>query len=140
MGMFRRATGGHEISGRARPLRSLKGNRMGQDLLRIEAVEGSDGVTVSLVGELDLSTAALLIERLAVVVDARPARLDVDLSQLAYSDSVGLSVFVTAHFQCLDAGIELRFLEPNLFMAELFAVTGLHEVLTISSQDALVEV
>jgi anti-anti-sigma factor len=114
---------------------------MEQDLLRIDTAGDSDRdrVTLALVGELDISTSASLIERLAAAVNGHPAHLDVDLSRLTYSDSVGLSVFVTAHFQCRDAGIELRFLEPNLFMMELLTVTGLYEVLSISSQDALVE-
>jgi anti-anti-sigma factor len=107
-------------------------------LLRFETARFTDRVRMSLIGELDLSTSPELIERLAEVVQGRPAYLDLDLSQLTYADSVGFSVFVTAHFQCRDAGIELRFLNPNLFLMQLLATTGLDQVLTIASTGALV--
>jgi anti-sigma B factor antagonist len=111
---------------------------MQPNLLSFETVRFADRVRLSLVGELDLSTSPELIEQLVDVVQARPAFLDLDLAQLSYADSVGFSVFVTAHFQCRDAGIELRFLNPNLFLMELLATTGLDQVLTIASTDAVV--
>jgi anti-anti-sigma factor len=115
-----------------------KGLSMEPKLLRFETARFTDRVRMSLIGELDLSTSPELIERLAEVVQGRPAYLDLDLSQLTYADSVGFSVFVTAHFQCRDAGIELRFLNPNLFLMQLLATTGLDQVLTIASTGALV--
>jgi anti-sigma B factor antagonist len=110
---------------------------MQQDLLRIDAVAHSDRTIVSLKGELDLSNSTSLIECLATVVQERPAHLDVDVSQLEYTDSVGLSVFVTAHFQCRDAGVPLRLLNPNLFVQEILAVTGLEDVLDVVKSTAL---
>ena len=111
---------------------------MEQDLLQIRTVTSVDRVILSLKGELDLSNAPSLIEQLARVVQDRPAHLDLDISRLDYTDSVGLSVFVTAHFQCLDAGIQLRFLEPNLFIREILDVTGLDEVLSLVNTSDLV--
>ncbi|HWD54099.1 MAG TPA: STAS domain-containing protein [Acidimicrobiales bacterium] len=112
---------------------------MEQDLLRIRTAAHADRMTMSLCGELDLSSAPRLIERLAGALEDGPAHLDVDLSRLDYTDSVGLSVFVTAHFQCFDAGIELQYLNPNQFVRELLAVTGLDQVFSIARTDALVE-
>src|SRR6185312_15640903 len=88
---------------------------MQQDLLRIGTAVFADRTIVSLKGELDLSNSTTLIECFASVVRDRPAHLDVEMSELSYTDSVGLSVFMTTHFQCLDAGIPLRFINPNLF-------------------------
>jgi anti-sigma B factor antagonist len=107
------------------------------NLLRFETTTFADRVCLSILGELDVSTSPELIEQLVEVVQGRPSHLDLDLSQLSYADSVGLSVFVTAHFQCKDAGIELRFLNPNLFLTQLLATTGLDQVLTIASTDVL---
>lgn len=111
---------------------------MEPQLLRFETKSFADRVRLSLVGELDLSTSPQLIDQLATVVAEQPLHLDLDLSQLTYADSIGFSVFVTAHFQCRDAGIELRFLNPNLFLKQLLATTGLDQVLTIASTDALI--
>ncbi len=112
---------------------------MEQDLLRIGTAVDDDRLTMSLYGELDLSNTQSLIECLVTALKDRPAHLDVDLSRLDYTDSVGLSVFVTAHFQCLDAGIPLRFLNPNLFVKELLAVTGLEQVLSVAFTEDHVE-
>ena len=109
---------------------------MEQDLLRIDTVAHADRVTVSLRGELDVSTSPDLVDALASVVQGRAPRLDVDLERLDYADSTGLSVFVTAHFQCLDAGIPLRFTNPNQFVLELLAVTGLDDVLSVAVFDS----
>jgi|HubBroStandDraft_2_1064218.scaffolds.fasta_scaffold405529_2 anti-anti-sigma factor len=111
---------------------------MEPNLLRFETTAFAGRVRLSLNGELDLSTSPELIEQLAGIVQGRPSFLDLDLSQLSYADSVGFSVFVTTHFQCRDAGIELRFLNPNLFLTQLLATTGLDQVLVIASTDALV--
>ena len=111
---------------------------MTSNLLHFEVTRFTDRVRVAMIGELDLSTSPDLIELLVGIVQEGPAYLDLDLSQLSYADSVGFSVFVTTHFQCRDAGIELRFLNPNLFLKELLATTGLDQVLTIVSTDALI--
>lgn len=111
---------------------------MDQNLLRFETIAFTNRVRCSLVGELDLSTSSELIEQLASIVDARPTYLDVDLSRLSYADSVGFSVFVTAHLQCRDSGIQLRFLNPSIFLSKLLETTGLDQVLTIATTDVLI--
>lgn len=111
---------------------------MEQDLLRIGSAEDADRVTLSLYGELDMSSAPGVMARFARTLHDHPTYLDVDLRRLDSTDSVGLSVFVTAHFQCLDAGISLRFLNPNPFVQELLATTGLEEVLSVTTTDDLV--
>ena len=111
---------------------------MEPNLLRFETTCFADRVRLSLIGELDLSTAPELIEQLAGVVHGRPSYLDLDLSRLSYADSIGFSVFVTAHFQCRDAGIELRFLNPSIFLKQLLATTGLDQVLTVATTDVLI--
>jgi anti-anti-sigma factor len=110
---------------------------MQQDLLRIGTTTSVDRTIVSLKGELDVSSSASLFECFAAVIRDRPAHLDVDLSQLEHTDSVGL--FVTAHFQSRDAGVPLRFLNPNLLVQEILEVTGLADVLDVVNSTALCE-
>ena len=66
------------------------------------------------------------------------SEIDVDLSQLDDIDSVGFSVFVTAHYQCLDAGVRLRFLNPSPLIARLLRNNGLDEILDLVRSDLLV--
>lgn len=112
---------------------------MERELLRVESGVVAGRATLSLDGELVLSSVPYWTEQFVEVVQNRPADLDVDLCRLSYADSVGLAVFVTAHFQCIDAGIQLRFLNPSLFLQELLTLTGLGEVLNVFHTDSLVD-
>ena len=110
-----------------------------EGLLHTEKKHDGGRVTVALQGEMDLSNAADVIDEFAATVARRPTALDVDLSDLIYSDSVGLSVLATAHYQCIDHGVAFRILNPNPFIERLLVVTGLNELLLIvTSDDTLV--
>ena len=89
-------------------------------------------------GALDLATAAQVMEGLTAVLGRGPSAIDVDLSNLSYIDSVGLSVFVTAHYQCLDEGVRLRFLNPGPLISRLLQANGLDEILHLVTVEALV--
>jgi anti-anti-sigma factor len=104
-------------------------------LLQVSAERDQKAQTLSLAGELDVSTSAILIEEFARAVGQRPSRIDVDLGKLTYIDSVGLSVLVTAHYQCRDAQIVLEFRRPNIFIKRVLEVTGLAEVLSLASDE-----
>ena len=90
------------------------------------------------VGALDLAAAAQVMEGLTIVIGRGPSAIDIDLSSLSYIDSVGLSVFVTAHYQCLDAGVRLRFLNPSPLISRLLQANGLDEILQLVTVEALV--
>ncbi len=108
---------------------------MTTDLLRIETEECGSSARMALVGELDLSTTAQLMEEFVRLTTGSMALIEVDLSKLNYTDSSGLSVFVTAHMQCHDSGIRLRFVDPNLFMMNLFVLTRLDRVLDVAASE-----
>jgi len=104
----------------ASPILTLKELRQGAESL------------VSLSGELDLSSAPPLRELLSRVLDDdRLHRLVVDLSDLIYLDSTGLSVFVTAHKRASTSGIEFCLANPNPSVSQLFKVTALDQVFEI---------
>ena len=58
-------------------------------------------------------------------------RLVVDLSDLIYLDSTGLSVFVTAHKRASASGIEFCLANPNPSVGQPFKVTALDQVFEI---------
>ena len=67
-------------------------------MLTLRLVQGERESVVGLSGELDLSSAPPLRELLArVLTEDPPSRIVLELSDLDYLDSTGLSVFVTAH-------------------------------------------
>jgi anti-anti-sigma factor len=89
-------------------------------------------------GALDLAAAAEVMDGLSSLLEREPSGIDVDLSKLGYIDSVGFSVFVTAHYQCLDAGVRLRFLHASPLVARLLRASGLDEILQLVDVDTLV--
>ena len=96
-----------------------------------ERRQGSESL-VSLSGELDLSSAPPLRELLSRVFDEDHLhRLVVDLSDLIYLDSTGLSVFVTAHKRACASGIEFCLANPKPLVSQLFKVTALDQVFEI---------
>jgi anti-anti-sigma factor len=112
-----------------------------EDLLRTEKAHDEGRVALALIGELDLSNAAALIDEFADTVAGRPTAIDVDLADLIYSDSVGLTALATAHFQCMECGIPLRILNPNPFIERLLEITGLDGLLhVVQSDEALVDI
>jgi anti-anti-sigma factor len=89
-------------------------------------------------GALDLGAAAQVMEGITSALSRGPAVIDVDLSKLCEIDSVGFSVFVTAHYRCLDAGVRIRFLGPSPRVARLLRASGLDEILELVEVDTLV--
>ncbi len=64
--------------------------------LQIHTENIADGVLVRPVGEIDLSCASMLRQRLSEVQDGKPARLIIDLSEVPYMDSSGVATLVEA--------------------------------------------
>jgi anti-sigma B factor antagonist len=64
--------------------------------LEIHTETISDGILVRAVGEIDLSCAAMLRQRLGQIQDGLPSRLVIDLSGVPYMDSSGVATLVEA--------------------------------------------
>ncbi len=81
--------------------------------------------------DLDLSTAGALHD---LIVTARPksngsATLVVDLRQVGFMDSVGISLLVSAHRRVTEEGTKVRLLLPSR-LRRLLEISGLIDVLT----------
>jgi anti-sigma B factor antagonist len=89
-----------------------------------------DGVvTVSLQGELDLSSASRLETFFASIDEQRPARVVVDLGGLAFIDSSGLRVLLIADALAGEHGYELVLLPGHEPVQRVFELTGALDVL-----------
>jgi anti-anti-sigma factor len=105
--------------------------------LEISTAEDTDPVVVSLTGELDIASAPRLDDRIRSLVDAGHARLVVDLADLIFCDSTGISTLVRANSDCLDHGGYLRLAAPNRHVARVLAIVGLLDAFpTYQSVDA----
>ena len=84
------------------------------------------GVAVFLVaGELDLETAPTLRHRLHQALDGGEAHLVVDLSELSFIDSTGISVLVESLKQAQRAGGSLVLRNPTPAVRRVLDITGL---------------
>jgi anti-anti-sigma factor len=95
-------------------------------------VDGGPTTIIALSGDLDPSTAPVLEDAIAkVVADDSVSRVVLDLANLAFLDSSGLRVFVTAResLGVRDAKLALR--NPTENTKRLLDITGLGEVIEV---------
>jgi anti-sigma B factor antagonist len=82
---------------------------------------------VRAVGELDLHTAGELSDELTKAVDAREALVVVDLSQVDFMDSTGLSTIVAAVAGMRAYDGELRVVTATEKITKVFTLTGVDQ-------------
>lgn len=87
---------------------------------------------VRLLGELDMSTAPQLREELLRLVSDGATMVTVDLSELAFVDSTGLSVLITGLKRLRQQGGEMALRSPTPGTRRVLEITGLTEVFPIS--------
>jgi anti-sigma B factor antagonist len=85
----------------------------------------SDVAVLHLKGELDADTATKLHSALADLLERPVPRIVVDLSELKFCDSVGLSSFITSKQVITARGGWLTFAGANPFLTQLMETVGL---------------
>jgi anti-anti-sigma factor len=91
---------------------------------------------VLLTGELDVSSAGGLYEEFARLSREGVVHVALDLSDLEFIDSTGISVLIAEHKRTASAGGELIILTPHRNVRRVFEVAGLMDVLAVSPPDA----
>jgi anti-anti-sigma factor len=101
------------------------------DQLRI-TIEKEDGRDVlHLDGELDPHTAPLLKQQVDELAAGGSLDIVLDLSRLAFIDSSGLRVVISAHREMADRGGQLTLQSPSDTAQRLLEITGLVDHITI---------
>src|SRR3954451_2345300 len=90
-----------------------------------------DVAVLHLKGELDADTAATLHSTLADLLERPVPRIVVDLSDLKFCDSVGLSAFITSKQVIAARGGWLSFAGANPFLSQLMETVGLSRYFAI---------
>ena len=108
--------------------------------LRIEVANTTSPTTVVLTGEVDLSNARRLREVLLSIANSGEHRIIIDLGNVTFMDSTGLSALVGARkrFQSLERG-EIILRSPAPTVLKVLEMTGLMRVFTVeqSAQGAV---
>lgn len=97
---------------------------------------GDRCVQLTLQGEVDCATAAELREAINEVLCHRnPATVYVDVADITLLDSTGIGTLVVAHRIASDLGVRLVVTNPSRFVARLFGVLGVAELLGVTADD-----
>jgi anti-sigma B factor antagonist len=100
--------------------------------LQVMVSGGEPEYEVRLMGELDMSTAPQLREELLRLASDGARMVTVDLSDLAFVDSTGLSVLITGLKRLRQQGGEMALRSPSPGTRRVLEITGLTEVFPIS--------
>lgn len=96
------------------------------DSMQASITDHRSGVAVlHLRGELDADTASTLHAMLADLLERPVPKIVVDVSQLKFCDSIGLSAFITSKQVLTARGGWLSFAGANPFLARLMVTVGL---------------
>jgi anti-sigma B factor antagonist len=92
---------------------------------------------ISLAGEVDYGSAQQLRAALMTALAAEPSSIVVDLGGVTFLDSTGIGTLVVANRICADMDIQLHIRAANPFIARLFCVVGVADVLGVPAPAGL---
>jgi anti-sigma B factor antagonist len=103
-----------------------------EEFLQVVVTDNGAGPEIHLRGELDMATASLLRDELVRLTTGGATQVTVDLAQLAFIDSTGLSVLITGLKRIRQQGGDMTLRSPNPGTRKVLEITGLTEVFSIS--------
>lgn len=106
------------------------GPELGPGILRISRKSDDGDVVLTLEGELDLSSAPELSRELDALEAAHANRILIDLTDLTFMDSSGLTLVIKANQSAKLKGHRLSFRNASPQVRQLFELTGVLEELT----------
>jgi anti-sigma B factor antagonist len=113
------------------------------ELVTIEVSTTGPAVVLAAAGEIDSTSAPVLLHHLDTVLDGGDIReLTVDLGHVTFLDSAGLCVLATAHRRTVHVGVTMRVLASSRAVIRPLQITGLWQLLRaeqIPSDDRLAE-
>lgn len=102
-----------------------------QSNFEVELRERDQAVIIGVTGELDLASSPALEQELDRRVNSGVESVIVDLRQLEFMDSTGLSVLVRAHQQAVEAGRRFAVVRGPQQVQRLLSLTGVADRLTL---------
>jgi anti-sigma B factor antagonist len=94
----------------------------------------SDAVLIAVSGELDIASAPELEQMLDQVSPEQTKLVIVDLRELEFMDSTGLSIIVRAHQRLAEHGCELTLIKGPPQVQRLLDLTGVADRLRFGSE------
>lgn len=104
---------------------------------QVEIIREEGTIRLVLIGELDISTASILEERLREAEAERASRLVLDLTKLEFMDSSGLGVIFASHARHNDRQDRLLLIPGPPHVQRVFELSGLDSHLHFVEDGAL---
>jgi anti-anti-sigma factor len=95
-----------------------------QTQFRVEVHQNDRGTVITLGGELDLASSPALEEQLAKVFRSDTRIVVIDLRELDFMDSTGLSILVRAHHSAVEGKRQLVLVNGTPQVQRLLTLTG----------------
>jgi anti-anti-sigma factor len=102
-----------------------------QSNFEVQVRDGDQAVVIAVSGELDLASSPSLERELERRAASGAELVIVDLRQLEFMDSTGLSVLVRAHQRTAERGQRLAVVKGPQQVQRLLSLTGVAERLTL---------
>jgi anti-sigma B factor antagonist len=99
----------------------------------VTSKRGRQDVTLSLSGELDLGSAPKLRECLAELAHSGVINMEIDLTNLTFLDSTGISLLVTAYKKSTDSGGSFIVCNAPPQSMRVLEITGLIDLLSVTA-------
>ncbi len=110
-----------------------------QDLLRVTPHDAGGTVVLAVEGEVDLLSAPVLGDGVTTALAGAPERLVIDLSEVSFLASIGITVLLEAR-RAAGTATRIRVVAPaGGVVYRTLGLTGLHEALAVATtrDDAL---
>jgi anti-sigma B factor antagonist len=101
--------------------------------LLIDTHHNNEEIIVTIAGEIDAFTAPKLREEIMPLADQKNQTIIISLKDVSYLDSTGLGVFVGLFKQLKKNDGEMKLVDLSDRLKRLFEITGLSNIMTISS-------
>ncbi len=101
------------------------------ELLRVEVETQGTTTIARLIGSANMVVSTDLKDQLLDLVASQPQQLILDLSQLEFISSVGLSGIIAAHLRCRHHSGTVKLAAPRPEILELLTVTNLTRLFPI---------
>ncbi|PMC34006.1 anti-anti sigma factor [Bacillus sp. UMB0899] len=102
--------------------------------LKVEINKFGDQTVVSVAGEIDAYTAPKLREAILPLAEEPNPNITINLKNVSYMDSTGLGVFVGLLKTVRKNNGQLNLVELSDRLERLFTITGLSDIIDISSK------
>jgi anti-sigma B factor antagonist len=102
-----------------------------QSHFRVEVRDENHGAVIAVSGELDLASSPQLEEELDRATASGAQLVVVDLRQLEFMDSTGLSVLIRAHRRAEEHGQRFALVRGSQQVQRLLSLTGVAERMTL---------